>query len=575
MHPLLRANRNTVWAGLIVESLFRSGMRRAVISPGSRSTPLTLAFALDNRIESTPILDERSAAFFALGCAKQSGEPVALVCTSGTAAANYLPAIIEAHYSGAPLIVLTADRPPELRDCAAGQAIDQVKLFGDYAHYYHELSLPPKVRQLEEQHAYLVRMVTHCCAVATTLQPGPVHLNVPLREPLAPVDDSPSGPFPAIDFKKLPFSKPLAQTTAKTPVDDLPFADREDLLVIVGPPETRYSQDDWLAIAKLCNAKSWPLIADGATGLRGLESECKTIIASYDAILRDMVKRHELRPGGILFIGQIPTSKVLRTFLRECSLLPSWRLSSGKLNLNASYTSVEIIPLHPSQLTLPGKVKAATPFAEKWLAAEAAQQRTFKKAFRECERLFESKLAPTLAGALPSGTAICVASSMPIRDVEFFWPTNKKAFEFVVNRGANGIDGTLSTALGMAQASEKPGVLITGDLAFLHDQNGLLTAPEFKGSLTVFLINNNGGGIFEKLAIAEFEPPFERFFATPQNVDFAKLAATHGISHRPARTWEEVKSFARKLPKQGIQIIELKTDRKADMRQRGELLGPA
>ncbi|WP_309395803.1 2-succinyl-5-enolpyruvyl-6-hydroxy-3-cyclohexene-1-carboxylic-acid synthase [Cerasicoccus maritimus] len=576
MHPLLRANRNTVWAGLIVESLVRCGLRRAIISPGSRSTPLTLAFALDNRIESTPILDERSAAFFALGCAKQSGEPVALVCTSGTAPANYLPAIIEAHYSGAPLIVLTADRPPELRDCAAGQAIDQVKLFGEYAHYYHELGLPPMKRQLDERHAYLVRMVQHTCAVATHLQPGPVHLNIPFREPLAPVEGPLGAPFPAIDLKKLPFSEPpVTPLESKFAADDLPFAERDDVLVVVGPPETRYTDEDRQAIVKLCNAKSWPLVCDGATGLRGLTSECETIIAAYDAILRDTMKRHELRPGALLFIGQLPTSKVLRSFLRECSLLPSWRLSPSKLNLNASYAPVQTIPIRPSQLTLPDKVKPQTEFVGKWVVMENAQQRFFKKFFRDCTELFESKLTPVLAGSLPAGTPICVASSMPIRDIEFFWPANKKAFEFVVNRGANGIDGTLSTALGMAQASDKPGVLITGDLAFLHDSNGLLTNPEFKGSLTIFLVNNNGGGIFEKLPISEFEPPFERFFATPQNIDFAKLAAAHGIVHHTPKNWDDVKTLARKLPKSGIQIIELKTNRKADMRQRGELLGPA
>lgn len=575
MHPLLRANRNTVWAGLIVESLVRCGLRRAVISPGSRSTPLTIAFALDDRIEATPILDERSASFFALGCAKTSGKPVALVCTSGTAVANYLPAVIEAHYSGAPLIVLTADRPPELRDCAAGQAIDQVKIFGDYAHYYHELGLPPVTRQLDERHAYLVRMITHSCTVATTLQPGPVHVNIPFREPLAPVDGVLGGPFPAIDFKKLPLAPPVVNISAKTPLDELPFADREDLIVVAGPPETRYTEDDWRNLAQLCHAKSWPLLADTSTGLRGLGEHCETLIAGYDAILRDVVKRHELRPGAVLFVGQLPTSKVLRGFLRECSLLPSWRLSPGKLNLNASYAPIQTIPLRPSQLTLPDKVKSPTALAEKWLAAESTQQRDFKHFFRDCGHLFEAKLTPVLANTLPKGTPIFVASSMPIRDIEFFWPINKKEHAFTVNRGANGIDGTLSSALGMAQASGKPGVLITGDLAFLHDQNGLLTAPEFTGSLTVFLVNNNGGGIFEKLAISDFEPPFERFFATPQKVDFAKLAAAHGIAHHAPKTWDDVKALARKLPKQGIQIIELTTDRKADMKQRGEVLGTA
>jgi len=415
MHPLLRANRNTVWAALIVESLVRCGLRRAVISPGSRSTPLTLAFALDDRVEATPILDERSAAFFALGCAKASGEPVALVCTSGTAAANYLPAVIEAHYSGAPLVVLTADRPAELRDCAAGQAIDQVKLYGEYAHYYHELGLPPVVAQLDERHAYLVRMVTHSCAVATQLQPGPVHLNVPFREPLAPVDGPLGGPFPAIDLKRLPLAPPVAEVSPKAPMESLPFADREDVLVVAGPPVAHWGEEERLAVAQLCDAKGWPLLADTATGLRGLAAECRTVIAGYDALLRDATQRHELRPGAVLLIGQLPTSKALRSFLRECRLLPTWRLGAGKLNLNAGFASEQIVPLSPKQLTLPDKANEPTLLAKRWLEADSDRHRTFAKAFRQCEHLFEGKLAPLLAGALPARTPLIVASSMPIR----------------------------------------------------------------------------------------------------------------------------------------------------------------
>ncbi|GHB93874.1 2-succinyl-5-enolpyruvyl-6-hydroxy-3-cyclohexene-1-carboxylic-acid synthase [Cerasicoccus arenae] len=575
MHPLLRANRNTVWSGLIVEALVRCGLRRAIISPGSRSTPLTLAFALDDRIESTPILDERSASFFALGCAKASGEPVALVCTSGTAAANYLPAVIEAHYSGAPLIVLTADRPAELRDCAAGQAIDQVKLYGDYAHFYHELALPPVSKQLCDRHQYLVRIITHANAVATTLEPGPVHINIPFREPLAPVEGAIGGPFPTIDFKRLPLAAPVAMVETTVNAEALPFAERDDLLVVVGPPETHWTEADRGAIVQLCTARGWPLLADTASGLRGLGGEGNTLIAAYDAILRDPVQRANLRPGALLFIGQLPTSKTLRSFLRECGLKPSWRLSTGKQNLNATYAPAPIIPLRPAQIVSAETPATPTPLTEQWQAAENAQQRKFKQAFRDCAHRFEGKLSRVLANVLPARTPIFVASSMPIRDVEFFWPVNAKGHAFVVNRGANGIDGTLSTALGMAQAAKRPGVLITGDLAFLHDQNGLLTAPEFTGSLTVFLVNNHGGGIFEKLEISEFEPPFERFFATPQNVDFAQLAAAHGLEYHAPKDWDTVKALARKLPKQGIRIIEIVTDRKADMAQRQTLLDPS
>jgi len=573
MHPLLRANQNTVWGGLIVETLAHCGLRRAIISPGSRSTPLTVAFALEDRVDCTVMLDERSAAFFALGCAKASGEPVALVCTSGTAAANYLPAIIEAHYSGAPLIVLTADRPPELRDCASGQTIDQVKLYGDYAGFYHELSLPPMEPQLGERHDYLIRLVTHAFGVAATLKPGPVHLNVPFRDPLAPVEGKLGGPFPAINKTRLPFSSPVAEIERKVDPAELPFFEREDLLVVAGAPDGAPANEDLLAVARLCAQRGWPLLADAASGLRGYAAECGSLVRCYDSILREPVARHELRPGALLFIGQLPTSKILRSYLRENARLPSWRLGAGLLNLNASYGPVQVVPVRPRDLRVEkAEESAPTPLGGRWLDTETAERRRLKKHLRDSEGLFEGRLPDVLAGALPPNTPVFLASSMPVRDAEYFWPVNKKTFGMVVNRGANGIDGTLSTALGVAAGSRRPAVLVTGDLALLHDQNGLLAAPEFKGGLTVFLINNQGGGIFENLPIADFEPPFERFFATPQNVDFAKLAAAHGLEHHRPNDWEEVAKLARKLPRAGIRLVEIRADRTADAKTRQVML---
>ncbi|MGE9295942.1 MAG: 2-succinyl-5-enolpyruvyl-6-hydroxy-3-cyclohexene-1-carboxylic-acid synthase, partial [Puniceicoccales bacterium] len=380
MHPLLRANQNTVWGGLIVEALAHCGLKRAVISPGSRSTPLTMAFALEDRVECTVILDERSAAFYALGCAKATGEPVALLCTSGTAAANYLPAIIEAHYSGAPLIVLTADRPPELRDCAAGQTIDQVKLFGDYVHFYHEMSLPPMEPVLGERHDYAIRMVTHAYGVALNARPGPVHLNVPFRDPLAPVEGKLGGPFPAINKARLPFSKALAAVATKTTAEALPFYERDDLLVVVGPPDANWSEEERCTIARLCARRGWPVIADVSSGLRGLGAECGTLIGAYDSILRDPVERHELRPGALLFIGPLPTRKILRSYLRENARLPSWRLGTGQLNVNASYGPVVTVPVSLSAIAVAdGDEAPPTALAGRWLEAEANERRRLKK----------------------------------------------------------------------------------------------------------------------------------------------------------------------------------------------------
>jgi len=574
MNPLLRANQNTVWGGLIVEALAHCGLDRAVISPGSRSAPLAMAFALEDRVECTVILDERSAAYFALGWAKATGKAVALLCTSGTACANYLPAIVEAHYSGAPLIVLTADRPPELRDCAAGQTIDQVKIYGDYVHFYHELALPPMEAQLGERHDYLVRTATHAFGVATTQNPGPVHLNVPFRDPLAPVEGKLGGPFPAINKTRLPFSKPVATLERPVAPESLPFAERTDLLVIAGPPDGPWLPEDRRAIARLCASRGWPLLTDAASGLRGLAADCGTLIGGYDSILREPVARHELRPGALLFFGQLPTSKILRSYLRENARLPSWRISTSQRNVNAVYGPAQTVSIQPRELALEEAADTPlTPLAERWMSAEVAERKRLKKhLLGECETLFEGRLPDVLAGVLPTHTPVFLASSMPVRDAEFFWPINKKANLIAVNRGANGIDGTLSSALGVAAGAKRPGVLITGDLALLHDQNGLLASREFHGGLTIFLINNQGGGIFENLEIAQFEPPFERFFAAPQTIDFGKLAEAHGIEYHAPTTWEEVGKLARKLPRKGVRLVEIKTDRKADTKTRQVIL---
>ncbi|MEO0796412.1 MAG: 2-succinyl-5-enolpyruvyl-6-hydroxy-3-cyclohexene-1-carboxylic-acid synthase [Verrucomicrobiota bacterium] len=573
MHPLLRANRNTVWGGLIVESLVRCGLKRAIISPGSRSTPITLAFALDDRVECTPILDERSAAFFALGCAKLTGEPTALVCTSGTAAANYLPAVIEAHYSGTPLIVLTADRPPELRDCGAGQTIDQVKIFGDYVHYYHELCLPPMSKQLNDRHAYLVRTITHAYSIAKLHEPGPIHLNVPFRDPLAPIEGPLGGPFPAINKSRLPLSKPFATVSNPLNADDLPFADRDDLLVVAGPPNEFLSKENALAAVRLCAKFGWPLLADTASSLRGFAREHECIVGTYDSLLRDPIRRQDLRPGALLLLGQLPTSKVLRSFLQENLKLPAWHLGSNPLNVNAGYHAVETVSVQAQDLIIDdGERKDLTEYASLWHKAENAERRRLNKALTACNHLFEGRLSDLLARTLPAKTPVFVASSMPIRDFEYFWPVNRRAHHLVVNRGANGIDGTLSTAMGVAQSSKRSAVLVTGDLAFLHDKNGLLAADHLKGGLTVFLINNNGGGIFEHLPIADFDPPFEEFFATPQSVDFAKLANAHNLEYHCPKSWDQVTALAKKLPKNGVRIIELKTDRKADSVLRKSIL---
>lgn len=573
-HPLLTANINTLWAGVMVETLRRCGVAHAVIAPGSRSAPLTLALALNPEIETVAALDERSAAFFALGLAKRTCEPVVLVCTSGTAAANFLPAVVEAHYSNVPLIILTADRPAHLRGVGAGQAIDQVKLYGSYAAYAHELPLP-RFDLLGSARQAVIQAHLRACYP----QGGVAHLNVPFEEPLAPVAGA--EPLPHFDFSAFfagcqrasvpDIAAALPATLPWDLEDALAFGARG--LIIAGPYALGRAGGMLEPLLKIGRASGWPVLADVLSRLRHHEVEGLARVSCYDAILRDETLATTLVPDFVLQIGPLPTSKVLRQWLA--------RHQPRRFVVSGSVTELHD-PLHGPVTPIVGSLthlaegfamNGPSAYSRSWEKAQRAMEERIATSLPEQERqrhgagnsaLLEPRWPQVLAEALPAKTPIFIASSMPVRDAESFWPLSDKGFRWYFSRGANGIDGTLSTALGIAHGADKPAVLVTGDLSFLHDQNGLLLAPWLRGGLTVLLINNNGGGIFEHLPIAGFEPPFEAYFATPQHVDFGKLAAAHGIKYHQPDNWADVAKLFTKLPKQGLRIVEIRTDRKAD-----------
>ena len=560
--PLDTRNLNSLWSGVLAETLARCGVTRAVISPGSRSTPLTLAVAAHARIEAIPVLDERSAAFFALGLAKAALQPVALVCTSGTAAANYFPAVIEAHESGVPLIVLTADRPPELRACASGQTIDQQKIFGGYVSFYHELALPEVSL---ERWRYLRQMVAH--AVERALRPvaGPVHLNVPFRDPLAPLADDGRVAQLAAELDWAAFFAHLAPAPATlrhAPVPRL-MPDVHGV-IIVGPAQPARPEEFVAAVGEMGRRLGWPVLAEGLSPLRNHAAGVPGIVTTYDAILRDENAAERLKPEIVLCLGGWPTSKVLRAWL-ERSDAPTWLVTERADNRDALHGRTRVLPISlpvlaaalPEAMDINGYQRMWARFEDKARAALDAR-------LRGTTGLFEPKAAWLLAQHLPAGTPLVIANSMPIRDVEYVSPATDRALRPLCNRGANGIDGTLSTALGVAHAAGKPVVLLTGDLAFLHDANGLLLAPKFRGSLTVVVINNAGGGIFEHLPVAQFDPPFEEFFATPQSVDLAQLCAAHAIEHVSVNDWAQFTQLVAMLPASGIRVLEVRTDRKRD-----------
>lgn len=562
-------NTNTLWGSVVAETLVRCGVRQAVVSPGSRSTPLTIAFAAHPELEAIPVLDERSAAFFALGLARQAGRPVALVCTSGTAAANYLPAVIEAHESGVPLLVITADRPPELRACAAGQAIDQQKLYGGHVNFYHELAVPePNLRLL----AYLRQTIAQACTQTLRPEPGPVHLNAPFRDPLAPVENDSAKPLAsALDEAFFAHLMPVAPV-APAPVAWVPPVTGRGL--IIAGEDTCADPVAYAAkVGQLAAHTGWPVLADALSVLRHHRAKGAVVITAYDALLRNRALARELTPRAVLVLGNWPTSKVVRQWL-EGADADITLVSPRAGNRDALHGRTRHLPTTVEALSLGGSGSGDTGYRELWHRADQAAAAVLRAERAPGPGIFEGDVTLTLARVLPEHTPLFVASSMPVRDIEYLWPADDRGRRLHFNRGANGIDGTLSTALGVAHRNG-PAVLLTGDLALLHDTNGFLVAAKLAGSLTIVLINNRGGGIFGHLPVAQFEPPFEEFFATPQAVDFGRLCAAYGVEHVRIGSLVQLGELLAKLPARGVRVLEVVTDRKQDVQTRKQLFAAA
>lgn len=595
-------NTNTVWASILTETLKRLGLNTALICPGSRSTPLALAFAQQRLIEAIPVLDERSAAFFALGVARATSHPVALICTSGTAGANFYPAVIEATESRVPLLILTADRPPELRNCHSGQTIDQLKLYGNYPNWQTELAVPSvEIGML----SYLRQTVVHAWERSLFPVPGPVHLNIPFREPLAPVPQLDIDTLPPIfqleEFFAGITRRSLRQETGLMTKDQGQTIHKwrqcNQGMIIAGSAQPQSPRQYCEAVAQISQVLEWPVIAEGLSPVRNYAELNPDLISTYDIILRNRQLAQRLKPEMVIHLGELPISKNLQAWLDEYqpqrwvidpdhhNLDPlhgktihlrisveelgswlkelgtkSWQLQKFKF---ASEYEKSLLPLQYSSLS----------YRQRWCEAQNRVKSAIDQKMVSMNRLFEGKAAWLLSQILPSGTPLFIANSMPVRDVECFWFPGNTGVQPWFNRGANGIDGTLSTALGIAHRNQSS-VMLTGDLSLLHDTNGFLIRNKFVGHLTIILINNNGGGIFEMLPIAKFDPPFEEFFATPQNVNFSQLCLTYGVEYQLIESWEQLKQLLNPLPtQQGIRVLELPTDRKADARWRQEHLG--
>jgi len=566
-------NINTVWASILVETLQHLGLTIAIISPGSRSTPLTFAFATHPKIETIPILDERSAAFFALGIAKKNHQPVVIVCTSGTAGANFYPAIIEAKESRIPLLILTADRPPELRNCHAGQTIDQIKLYGNYPNWQIELSLPSvELKRLE----YLRQTVIHAWEKTTFPTLGPVHFNIPFRDPLPPIPQPEAialeSKFPENFFAII---QPIFIT------EFIPSSDLIELLknqlkshkgiIIAGLAQPEKPQEYCQAIAEISQTLNFPVLAEGLSPLRNYSQLNPYLISTYDLILRNQNLAEKLIPKIVLQIGELPTSKQLRNWLEVTNsqrlILDNCYQNFDPLHGKTTHLRISVEQLAKIFITESFKTNSNMNYLNLWCNAEAKVRENIDKKMAAINQILEPKISWLISQILPKKTPIFIANSMPVRDVEFFWVPNNSQIQPFFNRGANGIDGTLSTALGIAHRHQSS-VILTGDLALLHDTNGFLLRNKLIGHLTIILINNQGGGIFEMLPVAKFEPPFTEFFATPQDIDFAYLCQTYGLEHEKIVSWKELQQLLNPLPSSGIRVLELQTNRQLDAKWR-------
>lgn len=552
----------TRYVANFVDELALSGVENVVISPGSRSTPLAMLVNAHEKLKKWVLVDERSAAFFALGMARRTDKAVALICTSGTAAANYFPAVIEAYHARIPLIVLTADRPHELRGVGAPQAMDQMRLYGEFVKDFIEMAAPSDRPKMIK---YARKSAARAVRLATTDTMGPVQLNFPFEEPLLPnLDlaklwgDSLAAYNPLLSGRKSLDKDQLLElkeaiTQAKRP------------LFVIGP-----QTDSALisALTALGKKLSIPVLADPVSQGRSNLEAGHTVIASYDAVFRTEEIRHALKADLIIRFGAMPISKMYRFYIEAHSDVAQYVVEAGQevlepTNNNSHYILADGEALCRDLLEI-SKAVAMTDWLETWQNIENKVIEILNE--KDDVPLREGDVAKVVQEMTPDKSNVFVSNSMPVRDMDtFFLPTEKDVFLYA-NRGVSGIDGIHSTALGMAAATQLPTTLVLGDLSFYHDMNGLLAAKKYQIPMTVVLINNDGGGIFSFLPQSKEKAHFETLFGTALDMDFQHATALYGGKHTDVSTVEDLKAALKSsYQDSGLNVIEVKTNRQENL----------
>jgi len=569
-------NRNTLWGRVLAEELAAAGVDTVCISPGSRSTPLTVAFHRNEDVRVLSHLDERSAAYFALGRARRTGKVTPLVCTSGTATANYHPAVIEASQSRVPMLVLTADRPPEIRDSGANQTIDQEKLYGDAVRWYRDVAEPEATpRKLRSLRTTAARAV----ARATGTPAGPVHLNLPFRKPLEPTPVEGDVPPDLPDTATTGRDGPFVDTTAGVPelADDRLRELASSLsaprgLVVLGPNDAPGVDPE--AVAAVAHASGFPVLADPLSGVRyGGAVRTTPVIGGYDGYLGDRLREAWPDPDVVVRAGASPTSKPLRRYLATVDAdqyvvdpASGWR--------EAEFTATDLIVADPTRLfgrlsrLLAGPGSDA--WRQRWVDADAAHAAVLE----ESESFCEGRVLSDVVDLAPDPSTVFVSNSMPVRDLDRFGAPTTASISALGNRGASGIDGIVSTALGAGSATADDLTLVAGDLAYYHDMNGLAALRRCDVEATIVVINNDGGGIFHMLPIESYDPPFTSQFVTPHGIDFEPTGELYDLSFARVEGGDREgfrEAYTEATAADGSHVIEVQTDAAASHRVRDRL----